>query len=205
MNTTPRSLTRRNFLSLSAAALAAPVFFSWNTKGKTPTATLKVTHKKRSIGIKISEDAKGRIIMTARQLNGKKLLACVLGIRKEGSKESSMQKTFTLKKGGKFSVAINRKAVISSDYSDIRFSRLNYNPGDDNQPSSEGFFNWLSNAVNDVLVVVGAAITWLTGGSGDFWFTGGGNIFVNYNGDIEYTAGRFKLEPEMEEDPTVWY
>jgi hypothetical protein len=214
MNPHYKSFSRRSFLSVGASALVLPLLGFWPRLVKGKTARIKLSHGDKSLGLKISENRKGQVIVTMRQLGGKRLLACNLGRPNAASSREEYSGAFKLKDGKTVQLKLSRKAGFSSNLKGVKFEGLNYRSDNDdsgsnrpgnNRPSGEGFFNWLSNLVNDVLVVIGAGLAWLTGGSVFLHFSSGSTIFVNYDGGVEYEPSNFKLEPGMEENPLIWY
>ncbi len=196
-------MNRRNFvrLGLSSTTFCFLPLFSHGSSWKSQSANLKITVGKRTVGLKISADSKGNVMASLRELNKKKMLVIPLGKPKGNVDSGRVTSQFKLRDGTRFSVFITREGVVSSDMKGVSFGDLEY-------PSGEGFFGWLKGVVNDVVAVVGAAITFLTGQWGAFKLSSGGSIYVEGgNGMIEYDsgAGGFKLEPGLEENPNIWY
>jgi len=196
------SLGRRRFLTLSASAMVLPLFSRWIPREKTPSARYLLTAKGRKVGIKISEHSDGQLYMSLREIGARKLAIIPLSRSKATSGQREASKAFRLKNKQLVSLKMGSKGTITSNIKDLKIKRVDYLPGDDSS-TSEGFFDWLSGAVNDVLAGIGTAITWLIGGEAFFTLSGGGEIWVQ-PGKITYLSG-FKREPNLEEEPNIWY
>lgn len=196
-------LPRRRFLSLSGVLLISPGLLPWSSS-KNPQLTFKMKSGKKEIGIKISEDATGSLLFTAREMQGGKLLVLPLGPPKGQTAKATYAKQFKTKNGSMFRLSLHSTGKITSDVRSIRFSDSRYEPGRGGA-SSQGFFSWLGNLVRDVATGIAAVFTWLTGNAAVLGLSGGGTIIVSPS-EISYQPGDgFMLEPGMEERPNIWY
>ncbi len=192
---------RRSFLKLGTgttilALLPCSMFHFKDSR----TVTWKLIGKDRELGVKLSQTSKGFFLITLRDLKGKRLAVIPLGKPDGNVEQSKISKSFKLKDGSSFAVTVKGDATISSSLKAVTFGRPNHRPAD----TTQGFFSWLKDVVHDVGVAIAAGAAFLTGGFGEFTLKSGGHISVGAFGTIQYRGG-FKLEPGMEEDPTVWY
>ena len=169
------------------------------------SVTYKLSIKGKEVGIKITENAKGQVILTAREIGGKKLFILPILPSKEVKEKNLYTKEFTLKDKSRFSVSLNDDGKLSSTMKDLKIDLMKYVPNEDDA-TTQGFFGWLGGLASDIVTGVAAAITWLGGNFGEYNLSGGGLLMIHLDG-VTYFPGKggFKLEPGIEEDPRVWY
>ncbi len=196
------SRNRRGFLSLCAKALVVPlvsrnVFAFKNLR----STSWKLQVKDKQLGLKVTQVSTGLIVISFRDLKGKKLALIPLGMPGGRSARGSVSWNFKPENRTGFSIEISGDGVISSDLRSIIFGEPDHSPGS----TSQGFFGWVKDVVHDVGVSIAAGAAYLTGGFGEFSLKTGGHISVG-DGGIGYSGGGgFKLDPGMEEDPNIWY
>ena len=199
--------TQNNNLALSRKVFMVLCLIGFNSWIFASSVTYKLSIKGKEVGIKITENAKGQVILTAREIGGKKLFILPILPSKEVKEKNLYTKEFTLKDESRFSVSLINDGKLSSTMKGLKIDLMKYVP-DEDDPTTQGFFGWLGGLASDIVSGVGAALTWMVGGEGIFHLSGGGNIFIRKGGEIRYdsTGGYgFKLEPGTEEDPRVWY
>jgi len=192
--------------------MATPMLMNFKGIGKLkPNATFKLTHKNgRALGFKVSEDSKGRLILSMRELNGKKLLAIPLGYANQGEPQENYTHKLKTDSRELIELRIDPKGTLWSNVAHMDLGPIDFINGD-NKESSQGLFSFLGSVLSDIGSSIIAGIAWLTGGGAIVKFSWGGTLRIypwtsQRAGDIVYSPnGGFKLEPGLEEDPTVWY
>ena len=200
-------LAFKSIILLLVTIIVAPTSTHANGDKKTTSAKLKITNNEGSaLGIKITEDSNGAIVMSLCEINGDNLLLIPLGLPKEGYSKDACTTTFKTKEGASINLELHRKGILTTSVEGIKFDPVQYF-SDNDMTSSQGLFSWLGDLVHDAVVVIGAGLAWLTDSWVQFKLSGGGLIWVHGSNDIgiKFGNGNFKLEPGLEEDPTVWY
>ena len=205
--------SRRKFFRASSLVLGAAILPSSLLYSKAATLgssiSMLLSYRGKTIGVKFTIVNNSYVVGTIRVPKGKKL-ALVFIKGPTGKEKSSSRTRKTVKMQGGISGSVtadSRKNTFTTSVKGVAIGRMKFeNSKNDDIPSGEGFIQWLGDKIADAARVVAGGLTYLLGGNGIWYLSGGGTLDIS-GGNIEYNSnsGSFMSEAGLEESPGVWY
>lgn len=218
MNKQNKNWSRRKFFQSSALMLGATLVPSSSlfSKAILPKAkmgssiSMPISYRGKTLGVKFTIIDNSYVVGTFRLPKGKKVgHFFISGPSKRSASSKKVAVPFKLKAKRSALVSIDpQKGKITTNVKGITLGSVKFlNSPNDDVPSSQGFFNWLKDKVNDVAAGIAVGISYLTGDQVSVSTSGGGVLHTHKDsgGSTIGSYGGFIAEDGIEEQPGVWY